>query len=407
MAEITGHIGRRLREIRTWRDLSQKELADHAGISRSYLSMIEAGQRPIERRATIEALASALQVAPSDLVGAPLSQMISDPDVSAAHGTVAEIEAVLTDIAFGDEAVQPRPWPEVAPDLRLLNEKHRPATDYAAQGAMVPGLIRELHALTDDPTAPRVDVLEGLMVCYSVAGTISYVLGVHGLPALASWHARRIAEELDDPAWLAFATRQRAHAINGSNRARMYSVAIKGAEDLQPHMADARAREMYGALHLQASMAATVQGRTDVALHHLNEAADVAGSLEEPAAPTTGFGGLCFSADNVRLWRMAISIERGEGGRASEIARGIDAERLPHRDRRSTYWSDLGIGMASERGKADRAIMALRRAEDVAPVWIRTRPLVRDTVTDLLPRARGETARREVRGMAYRMGIAG
>ena len=59
MAEITGHIGRRLREIRTWRDLSQKELADHAGISRSYLSMIEAGQRPVERRATIEALASA------------------------------------------------------------------------------------------------------------------------------------------------------------------------------------------------------------------------------------------------------------------------------------------------------------------------------------------------------------
>lgn len=164
MAEISGHIGRRLREIRTWRDLSQKELADHAGISRSYLSMIENGERPVERRATIEALATALQVAPSDLVGAPLSQMISDPEVSAAHATVAEIEMALTDIAFGDESVRPRAWPEIAADLRLLNERLRPATDYAAQGAMVPGLIREMHALTDDPAAPRVDVLEGLMV---------------------------------------------------------------------------------------------------------------------------------------------------------------------------------------------------------------------------------------------------
>jgi hypothetical protein len=137
--------------------------------------------------------------------------------------------------------------------------------DGPAQGALVPGLICELHALTD-PAAPSTDVLEGLTDCYSVAGTISYILGVHGLPALAAAHARRVAEELDDPAWLAFATRQRANAINGSSRARMYSVVVKGAEELQPHMADPRVREMYGALHLQASMAATVQCRTDEAI---------------------------------------------------------------------------------------------------------------------------------------------
>lgn len=408
MAEITGHIGRRLREIRTWRDISQTALAVRAGLSRPYISLIESGQRTVEHRATIEKLAQALQVAPSDLAGVPLSQQASDPDVSAAHATIADIEAALTEVAFGDVEVStpPRPWPAIAGDMRTLDEL-RPATNYAAQGAMVPGLIRELHALTGDPQAPRRDVLEALMICYSIAGTIAYVVGERGLPALAATNIRRVAEELDDPAWLALATLKRANAINGRDRARMYSVAMAGARALEPHMADSRVREMYGSLHLTASMAASVRGNTDEAIGHLDEAADVARSIEVPATPSIGFAGQSFSTENVGLWRMANALEQDEGGRVREIARDIDPARLPHRDRRSTYWSDLGLGMARERGQADQAIKALRRAEDVAPVWIRTRPLVREAVTDLLSRARSETARREVRGMAFRMGIAG
>jgi len=38
---------------------------------------------------------------------------------------------------------------------------------------------------------------------------------------------------------------------------------------------------------------------------------------------------------------------------------------------------------------------------------VRTRPTVRATVTDLLTRARRDSAGRELRGLAYRMGIAG
>jgi transcriptional regulator with XRE-family HTH domain len=43
----TAHIGRRIREIRTWRKLSIKELAELAGFSESYLSRIERGDRPV------------------------------------------------------------------------------------------------------------------------------------------------------------------------------------------------------------------------------------------------------------------------------------------------------------------------------------------------------------------------
>jgi transcriptional regulator with XRE-family HTH domain len=53
-------IGRRLREIRHWRGKSLRIVAELAGISESYLSRIERGERPVDRRSFLESLAAAL-----------------------------------------------------------------------------------------------------------------------------------------------------------------------------------------------------------------------------------------------------------------------------------------------------------------------------------------------------------
>lgn len=69
----------RVKELRTARGLTVDQLANLAGLSKSYLSEIENGKKQINAR-RLEALASALQVQPTDL--------ISDPEVSsdlAAH----------------------------------------------------------------------------------------------------------------------------------------------------------------------------------------------------------------------------------------------------------------------------------------------------------------------------------
>jgi hypothetical protein len=65
----------------------------------------------------------------------------------------------------------------------------------------------------------------------------------------------------------------------------------------------------------------------------------------------------------------------------------------------------VGRGLASVRGREAQAVEALRRAEVLAPHRTRTNPFVRETVTELLRRARREAVGRELRGMAYRMGI--
>ena len=57
-----------VRRLRSRKRLSQKALADKVGISVSYVSMLERGQRspPLE---TIEKMAKALGVTPSSLLG--------------------------------------------------------------------------------------------------------------------------------------------------------------------------------------------------------------------------------------------------------------------------------------------------------------------------------------------------
>ncbi len=63
LTRFAGNVHR----LRTKRGLSQKELADAVGISVSYVSMLERGQRspPLE---TIERMARALRVSPASLV---------------------------------------------------------------------------------------------------------------------------------------------------------------------------------------------------------------------------------------------------------------------------------------------------------------------------------------------------
>jgi transcriptional regulator with XRE-family HTH domain len=66
--DLLGRFATNIRRLRAKKGLSQKALADKVGISVSYVSMLERGQRspPLE---TIEKMARALGVPPSSLLG--------------------------------------------------------------------------------------------------------------------------------------------------------------------------------------------------------------------------------------------------------------------------------------------------------------------------------------------------
>ena len=62
--------GHPLRRVRLRRGLTQVELAGLAGLSFSYISMIETGQRTLTRRDHVNALAAALRVPPAEIAPA-------------------------------------------------------------------------------------------------------------------------------------------------------------------------------------------------------------------------------------------------------------------------------------------------------------------------------------------------
>lgn len=65
-------IGARVRQIRYARGKSLRVVAELAGLSKSHLSRIERGERALERRSEIVALADVLQIAPSELTRLPI-----------------------------------------------------------------------------------------------------------------------------------------------------------------------------------------------------------------------------------------------------------------------------------------------------------------------------------------------
>ena len=66
MSSIATRLGRRIKELRRAREYSQEELAERAGISVSYLSMIERAQR-LPHIETVALLGSALGVSLSEI----------------------------------------------------------------------------------------------------------------------------------------------------------------------------------------------------------------------------------------------------------------------------------------------------------------------------------------------------
>ncbi len=66
MPSISTRLGRRIYELHRASDYSQEELAERAGISVSYLSMIERAERTPHVK-TLEKVASALDVSISEI----------------------------------------------------------------------------------------------------------------------------------------------------------------------------------------------------------------------------------------------------------------------------------------------------------------------------------------------------
>ncbi|MGH3547975.1 MAG: helix-turn-helix domain-containing protein [Pseudonocardiaceae bacterium] len=395
-------LGRRVREVRCWRRLTLREAAGLAGLSFSFWGQVERGEKPVTNRKTLEAMADALRVHPAELTGQPRTPQ--DPVGAETGAGLTALETALECYQLGaDPGLTVRDWPQIAADLhRLVTLRHQ-VGDIAAVGELAPVLIGELHGAYARMPQRRSETLVGLMQAYHAAMSMAYYFGGHGLPILAARAAQHCAETLDDPVWLGYAAWLRGAATGRLDRTAQYQRSVAAAESLTGSLDSGDAVQACGMLHLSAALAAGVQADHDSAATHLDEASALAARMDTEVGT---WANLWFGPTNVGIWRTSLAVEIGEHGKALAAANAVHPELLPGTSRQAEFWAEVGRALVAGKKTRDKGVRVLLHAEQLAPQVIRGDVFVREAVTGLLGQARRDAGGRELRRLAWRMGVA-
>jgi transcriptional regulator with XRE-family HTH domain len=394
-------LGRRIREVRCWRGLTLREAADLAGRSFSFWGQVERGEKSVANRRTLEAMASALRVHPSELTGQPWASR--DAVGAEARAGLLAIDTALERYELGvDPEVPVRAWPRIQADLDRLVHLHHHVVDYAAAGELAPALIGELQAAYVRLPQHRREVLLGLIDAHRVAMRTAKDLGGHGLPGLAARAVRRCAEALEDPVWLGCAAFVRGAAGGELDRVGQYRRSVAAAEALTGRLGSREALQTCGMLHLMAATAAGALGDHDSSATHLAEASALATRMDTEVGT---WANLWFGPTSVGFYRTSVALDAGQHGQAVQAAKAVHPELLPHR-RQAEFWAKVGRALVAEKKTRDKGVRVLVRAEQIAPQRIHNDLFVREAVAGLLRLARRDAGGRELRGLAWRMGLA-
>lgn len=386
-------IGANLRQIRRARGKSLTVVAGLAGISPSYLSRLESGDRALDRRSLLVALANALEVAPSEITRAPMVQAGELEE----DRSLGAVRLALLSVSMGQLLG------EVAP-LKMLEQRVNEILtaqrdcDYARVGTELPGLIRDLH--TTLAAGRNVRELLRLTVLTHVQGTQAWLGDIGASPDLA-WQAATLAqhaaEQLDEPLYRAVSTFGTAFGLIGAGGFEMAAQTLSAAD---PGTETSEDMQVSGMLTLTSSLVSAAQGDTSERHAALDHAAELASRTGDANAMWFGFG-----PSNVGVWRMSVALEAGEHAEAAKIAETVNPEALPSPTRVSAYYREYGRALARLPKQRDTAVMMLRRAELISPARIHRHPFMRSVLSELLAKAKCDAVGRELRGMAHRAGL--
>jgi hypothetical protein len=172
------------------------------------------------------------------------------------------------------------------------------------------------------------------------------------------------------------------------------------ADELEAVCGDDRsAWEVAGMIRLSAALACAVAGDHGAAKDHGAEAAKVAERLgEDPAAFEV------FGPANAGIWRASLAVEAGNAGEAMAYAARVRPQALASSNRRAALRMERARAL-SMLGRDGEAVTELRAAEKLSPVQVRNHPMIREQVAHMLAGARREAGSRELRGLAWRMGV--
>lgn len=355
--------------------------------------MIELGERAVERRSLIVALANALEVAPSEITGSALPIPREPDDDRALTEVRLALLAVNMDESCGDVQSVEQLTARVTDILAAQNDCRT-----SVVGTALPSLIRDLHTTLNARRNER-DVLR-LLTLTHMQGTQAW-LTVVGAPMDLAWQgatlARRSAEHLDEPVSLAVSAYGTALGLISAGA---FDLASRPLAAVNIPLVTQDDLQVAGSLALASSLLAAARKEPAQRESALEYAADLAERTGEGNA--LGFG---FGPSNVGVWRLQCALEAGDHAAAARIAETIHPQALTVRAREAVYWRDYGRALARLPKQRDTAVMMLRKAERISPEHVHRHPFTRSTLGELLLKAKRDAVGRELRGMAYRAGL--
>ncbi|MFE6049897.1 helix-turn-helix domain-containing protein [Kitasatospora sp. NPDC056446] len=407
--EQAQQIGQRLRSARRQRGTSLRTLAELAGLSVGFLSMVENGRRYLDRTGHINALAEALKIAPSELTGRPYAP--AAPTAASAHEAIPTLRLALMGMNLGlppDQRPPAGPVGLLAERVAEVNRLYH-ACEYGQVAEVLPGLLGDLHAAADAAPGHRRQALLRLLVdSYHPAGTLLLKnLGYTDLAFIAVTRAAEVIAELEDPIYQALSGFFHTHVLMAAGSpAQALARAGQAADEVERHLMSPAAHALLGELHLIQATCLSLDvrrsgaERTCEVNQHLAEAANLASRTGETKAWHLNFG-----PTNVGIHQVSLNTDLGLHGKAVAAGAGVHPQTLAAPGREAAFRADLGRSLAHLRGRDTEAVASLLAAEHVAPQRIHANVLVRETVSGLLDRQLPSHAARDLRGMAHRMGL--
>jgi transcriptional regulator with XRE-family HTH domain len=375
------HLGKTLRRLRRLAALTQEELAERSGVSVDVIRQLEQQRKHSARLPTLHALANAL--------GVELTTLLGDPPAVTSSGEndgprFVAVRRAITPVMWG-----PPPEPP-GPDFSLDALRDRiadgwsqyHAAEFDALMKALPDLIAEARSATISE-GPAAYVALGKVL--QLGGHLAVRMGKTDLALASLERAIQAAQRSCDPllapmmansvAW----TYQRQGRLDDA-----LHVALHAADTIQQggHTGTADGLKVWGALTMSAATSAARGGDYERAAEMMAAAEKQAARVSKLPEGSDSRMVSVFSPSSVRIERVRLAVQYGHPEEALTLAKGMRLSKDTPPSWRT--WLLLDVARAhTDTGDAAGAVKTLESLRRVAPEWMRHHTLAVAIVRDL------------------------
>ena len=400
-------IGQRIAMHRRRLGLTQDGLAMRLQRSKSWVTKMERGERPLDSVRTLLEVARALGVEVRELTGQPWFPEPSGPGHEAVPAIRRALMALMPPPAPGGgdgQPSEPRELPVLEDDvLTAWRLWQMEPNCFTLVVPMLPALISETRLAVEVATGPdRRRVWRVLALLGHLGQEVLARLGEPDLSWIAANHSVHAAERVADPALLGASAWRVCHAVlRVDDVEEVHAVATSAVRELAPRLGDPSPAilSVYGGLHLVGAVAAARAGDQPTARRFLDQARATARRL---GIDRNDFW-MTFGPTNVAMHDVAVLIEAGDPGGALRRGLGVDVSGLASLERQATHHVQLAHAYALRR-KDSEAVRELLVAERLNPEGLRYNMLAHEFVRGILRRERRRVTP-GLRGLARRLSL--